>query len=220
MSNGAVRDMRHTRSVDARTLRKQRTREALMGAALRLLAEQSFDRLSLREVTREAGVVPTAFYRHFENMDALGLALVDEAFRTLREMIRSAREDIGRFEHVIRESADILVRHIDANPLHFRFIARERSSGNRALRLAIRHEIRLFASELATDLARFPALDRWRTDDLHILAGLLVNIAVSTAEALIEAPPGDERARAALVRTAEKQMTLVALGAAQWRPRS
>jgi AcrR family transcriptional regulator len=205
--------------VDARTARKQKTREGLMGAALRLLAEQSFDGLSLREVAREAGVVPTAFYRHFENMDALALALVDDSFRTLREMIRSAREDIGRFEHVIRDSADILVRHIDANPLHFRFIARERSSGNRVLRSAIRNEIRLFASELATDLGRFPALGHWRTEDLQTMAALLVNIAVNVAEGLIEAQPGDERARADLVRTAEKQMTLVALGAAAWDPR-
>jgi AcrR family transcriptional regulator len=39
---------------------------------------RSFVSISLREVTREAGVVPTAFYRHFKDMDELGLALVDE----------------------------------------------------------------------------------------------------------------------------------------------
>jgi AcrR family transcriptional regulator len=205
--------------VDARTARKERTRTALMDAALRLLADQSYGGLSLREVAREAGVVPTAFYRHFDNMEALALALVDDSFRTLREMIRSARDDIGMVEHVIRRSAEILVRHIDGNPLHFRFIARERASGVPALRGAIRHEIRLFASELATDLARFPALREWSTQDLQMMAGLLVNTMVSVAESIIDAPPGDLRAREEIVRTAEKQMTLIALGAAQWRPR-
>jgi len=33
--------------------------------------------LGIREVTRQAGVVPTSFYRHFRNMDDLGLQLVD-----------------------------------------------------------------------------------------------------------------------------------------------
>jgi AcrR family transcriptional regulator len=206
--------------VDARTARKERTREALMDAALRLLADQSYGGLSLREVTREAGVVPTAFYRHFDNMQALALALVDDSFRTLREMIRSVRDDLGQYEHVIRSSAEILVRHIDENPLHFRFIARERASGVPALRNAIRHEIRLFASELATDLARFPGLSAWSTEDLQMMAGLIVNSMVSIAEAIIDTPPGNLRARAEVVRTAEKQMTLVALGAAQWRPRT
>ena len=35
-------------------------------------------------------VVPTAFYRHFASMDELGLALVEESFRTLRTMLREA----------------------------------------------------------------------------------------------------------------------------------
>jgi AcrR family transcriptional regulator len=217
MRNTAIRDVGHTSSVDGRIARKQRTREALMDAALRLLAEQSFGGLSLREVAREAGVVPTAFYRHFPNMEALALALVEDSFRTLREMIRSARDDPTRFDHVVRSSAEILVRHIHANPLHFRFIARERSSGVPALRNAIRGEIRLFASELATDLARFPALAGWTTEDLQMMAGLLVNTMVSVAESIIDAPPGDARAEADIVRIAEKQMTLVALGATQFK---
>ena len=214
--NRAVRELRHSSAVDIRTARKLRTRTALMEAALRLLADRSFGNLSLREVTREAGVVPTAFYRHFPNMEALALALVDESFRTLRDMLRVAREDPKRYEHVIRSSAEILVRHIQQNPLHFRFIARERSSGVPALRHAIRAEIRLFGSELATDLARFPELRDWSTEDLHMLSGLLVNTMVSVAEAIVDAAGLDPRAHAEIVRIAEKQMTLIALGAARW----
>ncbi|MFA9204327.1 MAG: hypothetical protein ACEQSD_10050, partial [Flavobacteriales bacterium] len=46
--------------------RKQQTRQALLDAALGLsTAGRSFSIISLREVAREAGLVPTAFYRHF-----------------------------------------------------------------------------------------------------------------------------------------------------------
>jgi AcrR family transcriptional regulator len=59
--------------------RKQQSRQALLDAALQLsTAGRSFSSISLREVAREVGLVPTAFYRHFQDMDALGQELVDQ----------------------------------------------------------------------------------------------------------------------------------------------
>lgn len=214
--------MGHTDSVNTRTPitrreQKERTRIALLDAALRLLEHKSFGSLGLREVAREAGVVPTAFYRHFDSMEELGLALIDDSFRTLRRMIRDARSQDLAFEHVIRDSVEILVQHVHAHKLHFRFVARERSSGVPVLRQAIRAEIRLFSSELATDLARFPFLDRWNTEDLGVLATLLVNTMVSTAEELIDAPSGRPEIEREIVRRAEKQLLLIVLGVPAWR---
>jgi AcrR family transcriptional regulator len=215
-------DMQHTNSVNSETPitrreQKERTRVALLDAALRLLERKSFGSLGLREVAREAGVVPTAFYRHFDSLEELGLALIDDSFRTLRRMIRDARSEPLAFEHVIRRSVEILVEHIHAHELHFRFVARERSSGVPVLRQAIRTEIRLFSSELATDLARFPFLDRWSTEDLGVLATLLVNTMVSTAEELVDAPRGRPEVEPEIVRRAEKQLLLIALGVPAWR---
>ncbi|MBS1868572.1 MAG: TetR family transcriptional regulator [Actinobacteria bacterium] len=214
--------MGHTDSVNTRAPltrreQKERTRVALLDAALRLLERKSFGSLGLREVAREAGVVPTAFYRHFDSMEELGLALIDDSFRTLRRMIRDARAQDLAFEHVIRDSVEILVRHVHAHRLHFRFVARERSSGMPVLRQAIRAEIRLFSSELATDLARFPFLDRWSTEDLGVLATLIVNTMVSTAEEIVDAPSGGQQLEREIVRRAEKQLLLIALGVPQWR---
>ena len=47
--------------------------------------------LSLRQVAKEVGIVPTAFYRHFDSIEDLGLALVEESFASLREMLRDVR---------------------------------------------------------------------------------------------------------------------------------
>jgi AcrR family transcriptional regulator len=197
--------------------RKQLTRQALLDSALELLAEQSFSSLSLRQVTGAAGVVPTAFYRHFDDMEKLGLALIDESFRTLRAMIRSARADPRTNDHVIRNSVELLVGYVHEHETHFRFIARERFGGVAALRQAIRVEIRLFASDLATDLARLPYLDRWSTDDLQLLAGLMVNAMVSTAEAILDAPPKNPTAEAEVIATARRQLRMITLGIPQWR---
>ena len=60
-----------------------------MDSALDLLSpERVFSSLSLREVTRGAGIAPTSFYRHFDDMNALGLALVAEAGLALRQLLR------------------------------------------------------------------------------------------------------------------------------------
>ncbi|MBV1920994.1 MAG: TetR family transcriptional regulator, partial [Pseudomonadales bacterium] len=48
-----------------RAAQKQRTREAIISAALRKLNEdKGLSSLSLREVAKEAGIAPTSFYRH------------------------------------------------------------------------------------------------------------------------------------------------------------
>jgi AcrR family transcriptional regulator len=198
---------------------KRRTRQALLDAALELLEEQSFSSLSLRQVARAAGVVPTAFYRHFDGMEQLGLALIDESFRTLRAMLRDARTDERTDGRVITASVAILVQHIHEHEAHFRFIARERFGGVTVLRREIRREIRLFASELAIDLARFPYLDRWTGEDLQRLAGLMVNAMVSTSEAILDAPPEDPSAEAEVIATAEAQLRMIMLGVREWRSR-
>ncbi len=186
---------------------------------------EGFDSLSLRSVAKAAGVVPGAFYRHFASMDELGLALVEESFRTLRAMLREAREGGpgGReFQSVvIRRSVEILVGHVRDHRQHYWFVARVRSSGNPILRHAIRNEIRLFTSELATDLARYPVLRDWTTEDLQMFAALLVNTMISTAEAMLDVPSATHAlpamAEEEIARIAEKQLRLTVLAVPHWR---
>jgi AcrR family transcriptional regulator len=209
---------RSSRPTLSREERKQQTRQSIIDAALRLLADDSFSGLSLREVTREAGIVPGAFYRHFESMEAFGLVLIDECFRSLRELLRGARGGQLDPDHVIESSIEVLERSVVEHRLHWRFIARERNSGVSVLRYAIRTEIRLITSELATDLARFPALHHWSTEDLNVLASLFVNAMVSIAEAFEDNT--DPGAREEIRRTAVKQLRMIVVGIAGWQSRS
>jgi AcrR family transcriptional regulator len=204
-----------TRDTPSREERKEATRRAIVAAALKLLEEQSFSALSLREVTREAGIVPAAFYRHFESMEALGLVLIDESFRALRDMLRTARAGKLDPNRVIESSVDHLIEGVNARREHWRFIGRERSSGLSVLRYAIRTEIRLITSELAIDLARFPGLHTWTGEDLNILATLIVNAMISIAEAIEDA--GDSAALDEIRRVAVKQLRLIVVGVAGWR---
>ena len=204
--------------------RREHTRQALLDAALEQVeAGESFEALSLRSVAREAGVVQTAFYRHFASMDELGLALVEESFKTLRAMLREAREGGLPPTRLIHRSVAILIEQVRTHRRHYLFIARVRSSANGVLRHAVRTEIRLVISELATDLARFPVLREWTTEDLQMLAGVLVNTMIAIVEAILELPaaerdgPVDLGSLADLARIAEKQLRLPLLAVPQWR---
>jgi AcrR family transcriptional regulator len=222
-------DQVHTMSVNRRTRprrtqeeRRRHTRQALLDAALlQIEAGESFDSLSLRSVARAAGVVPAAFYRHFESMDELGLALVEESFRTLRAMLREAREDLQP-QDLIRRSVEILMEHVREHRQHFLFVVRVSYTGNVVLRHAVRNEIRLLTSELATDLARFPGLREWTTGDLQTLASLFVNTMIATAGAMLDVPVAAPDAEAEIARNAEKQLRMIVLGTPHWRsgPRS
>ncbi len=86
-------------NIGIRAQQKEKTRRALVDAAFnQLSAEKSFSNLSLREVSREAGIAPTSFYRHFKDMDELGLAMVDESGLLLRQLMRQARKRSRRFD--------------------------------------------------------------------------------------------------------------------------
>ncbi|OBI75301.1 TetR family transcriptional regulator [Mycobacterium sp. E740] len=213
--SGKSRSREPSRATLTREERKEATRRAIVAAALQLLEDRSFSALSLREVTREAGIVPAAFYRHFESMEALGLVLIDESFRSLREMLRGARTGKLDPKRVIESSVDILIDGVNERREHWRFIGRERNSGVSVLRYAIRTEIRLITSELAIDLARFPGLHTWSAEDLNILASLFVNAMIVIAEAIEDAH--DQAALDEIKRVAVKQLRMIVVGVAGWR---
>jgi len=134
-----------------RAEQKEQTRRTIIDAAFRLLsAEQSYANLSLREVTREAGIAPTSFYRHFKDMDALGLTLVDEAGLTLRQLMRQAR---ARIEEgggsIVRTSVSTFMEFMETNANEFRLLLRERSGTSKAFRLAVQRELQHFVEELS-----------------------------------------------------------------------
>ena len=193
---------------------KEKTRSALLDGALKLLSKHSFDSISLREVTRKAGITPTAFSRHFDDMEELGLVLVEASFGTLHDMVRDARAESDFYEHIIGRSVEVVVRHVRDQKSHMRFIARERFGGVRRLRRAIRVELEMFANELAVDIARLPGPDAWNRADRQMLADLMVDTVVNTVGALLDARPEEEKRIGVRL---ERQMRLIALGVPNWR---
>ncbi len=133
----------------------------------------------------------------------------------MRDTLREARAGKLDPNRVIESSVEILIGSVAERREHWRLIARERNSGLSVLRYAIRTEIRLITSELATDLARFPGLHEWSTEDLNVLAALFVNSMIVIAEAIEDAQSAE--ALEDIRRVAVKQLRMIAIGIAAWR---
>src|SRR3954464_7635288 len=200
---------------ETRGAKKERTRRAILDAALRLSEQTGLIGLSLRQVAKEVGIVPTAFYRHFASIDELGLALVEESFTSLRAMIRDVRRGNPPLEEIVDRSVQVLDEHVRGQRAHFSFIARERAGGSAVVRAAVRQEFALFERELATDLARLP-MDHWSSEDLQVLSRLIVVAMVAVAEEILESP---EREGDAIRRRARTELLIVIVGALNWRSR-
>ena len=201
---------------ETRVERKERTRRSILDAALTLCEDSSLVALSLRQVAKEVGIVPTAFYRHFDSIESLGLALADESFVSLRTMLREVRSSDPSFRDIVDRSVDILVSHVHQQRQHFAFIVRERAAGPPGVRGAVRHQVELAERELATDLARLPGTDQWSSEDLRVLSNLIVTAMVATAESIIEAG-GRASAEKQVAETARAQLRMVIIGALNWR---
>jgi AcrR family transcriptional regulator len=203
---------------ESRAERKLRTRRAILDATLELCTDSSLTALSLRQVAKQVGIVPTAFYRHFDSIESLGLALVEESFDSLRDLFRDVRRNARADQDIVDGSIDALVDHVHRRRDHFGFIARERVAGPRSVRDAIRREIELCERELATDLALMTGTDTWTAKDLHVLSSLFVTVLVATAEQILSTTrPEQEEQIVATVRT---QLRMLLIGVYQWRSES
>ncbi|MFD3518378.1 TetR family transcriptional regulator [Streptomyces sp. NPDC058657] len=208
--------MSHTAAAPGvRQAQKLRTRQTLMAAALGLLEHQSLSSLGLREVTRSAGLAPTAFYRHFKDTAELGVALVEASLGGLHDAIRAslAAPDADDSEARIALTVGLIADLVRSAPAHVRFVARERHGGVRPVREAIGAQLRLFAEEVADALGALPDSAGWSREDLVMLAGVYVDHMVMTASAFLEAGPGEEETTAEL---ACRQLRLVSLGRRHW----
>ena len=176
----------------SRKQQKEETRQKLMDAATAALASgRSFDTLSLREVAKLAGIAPTSFYRHFHDMEGLGLALIEEHGKGLLTLMHDVREQASEGRSVIRASVETLFDYIFSNQGVSRMILHESLARESAFRKAAE---KLFVT-LSVDLAEFLAWDARQRgvpfSHPQLAANSAVAILFTTGIALLDTPAED-----------------------------
>ena len=194
-----------------RQQQKQQTRQRIISSAFQLLDEhKSLTAISLREVARAANIAPTSFYRHFADINELGLTLVDEAGLTLRQLMRQARKRFSKGGSVISISVDTFMEFIVNNRNVFRVLLREHTGTSFAFRTAVMREIQHFTEELSA----------------YIVATLHVPSSVASlqAEAMVklvfsagaEALDSDEKEVKEIAERVKVQLRFIQLGASEY----
>ncbi len=201
-----------------RAEQKQQTRQALMEAALSLMhSGRGFGSLSLREVTRLAGVVPTAFYRHFSDMDELGLALVAEVGQTFRATLREVRRNDFELGGLIEASTRIFLDAVQANHNQFLFLAREQYGGSQAVRQALGELRQLITDDLAADLRLMNRLPQLDDAALGVLSDLVVKTVFATLPELIDPPAANLPPHLQPEAKITQQLRFIMIGGKHWQ---
>jgi AcrR family transcriptional regulator len=204
----------------SRSERKAVSHKALLHAALTLVGEgRSFTSISLREIARQAGMVPNGFYRHFASTDDLGLELVQEMSTTLRRLLREARQVDPSRGDILRRSVHVYQHYVKANRLLFLFISSERSGGSSVLRVAIRNDVTRFTNEMAQDFRALGLYKDLATPRLQMVCGLIVMTMLAAAIDILDLPPDEPLLEHEMTENFVRQLQIILLGAGSWRER-
>ena len=164
--------------------RKQQSRQALLDAALALSTSgRSFSSISLREIARHVGLVPTAFYRHFQDMNELGLELVDQVALHLKGIFHQLGQAyIYQPDTETQISLDLFFQAVEHHPEPWVFMIAERWGGSEVIRQAIAREINFLIEDLANDLGQIEAMQHiGNTQDLQVFSNILINLSFTWA---------------------------------------
>lgn len=151
----------------------------LIEAALRLTSiSRSLSNLGLRELAREAGLNPNTFYRHFKDIDDLGLTVIREVASQLRQPLREMRRqaamrvvqpraseaasflgiDLALSRQVCHETVELFFDFVGENPAAFIIGVRELHGSSPLLRAALDEVMDQFGADMAEDTVAFKLL--------------------------------------------------------------
>lgn len=169
--------------------KKEKTSQALIQAALQLSAENGYASLSLRSVARKAGIAPTSFYRHFRDMDELGLEIVDQATIVLHKCLNEA---VGKMllqtgecdnpsdnlpiiiENILSPYLETFMACFETHNYLMRLFLQERSGSSQALRDRISLEIDTLTEELFQVLEKINIIIGNRFNDMRVIAETMI----------------------------------------------
>ena len=202
----------------SREEKKNLTRQSLIDAALSLVgAGNNFASISLREVAKNAGLVPTSFYRHFTDMEELGLNVVDDLGLVLRKMMRAARQDDGYKKGQLHSSIEVYGGFVCQHRSHFYFMSQCRTGGTPVLRQAIRNELKYFENELSSDIRSVPFLSEMSSSDRDMMSQLIVSTVFDATIDVLDLIESSVNHQHEFVEVMKKKLRMVWLGASIWR---
>lgn len=105
--------------------RKRETREKLLEAAFRLMAERGMDAVAINEITEAADVGFGSFYNHFESKEAIYAVVMDSVFEEFADALERLVNHVEDPAEVIAICVRHTILRARREPLWGRFLVRE-----------------------------------------------------------------------------------------------
>lgn len=156
------------------------SQDDLIQAAMSLIGPtRSMATLSLREVARAAGIAPNSFYRHFRDVDELGIALIALAGSSLRHVFSEARQRISAGSSVVQTSLKVFYEQLNAKERYLELLLCEGRVGSLAYQAEVDRQLQFFEHELTSDLIRLEALNANKLHEPTIVAKAITRLVFS-----------------------------------------
>jgi AcrR family transcriptional regulator len=128
---------------------QQHQRARLFAAIVELVDEQGYPATSLTQIVKKAGVARHTFYEHYEDREALFIAVFDAAMRRTIEVVRAAAaEDGGSWESQLRAGVAAGLTEVAKSPALARVCLIESQSAGLAAMDHYEQGIQVFAELL------------------------------------------------------------------------
>ncbi len=169
---------------------KEKTSQALIDAALELCAKEGYASLSLRSVARKAGIAPTSFYRHFREIDEMGVEMAAQAKTVLEDCLTRAIEKmafsalkkpddpallIKAVNQNTRAFAEAFIACFKKNHLLLHFFFQERTGNAESVRTAIDEAWKELSGLLVTVMEKFATAAQTEFADVSSIADALLS---------------------------------------------
>lgn len=177
------RDRREERAINAKTVKKDKSRERILESAGSLIRELGISGTSVANVMEGAGMTVGGFYAHFPSKQSLVAETLRATLRESRDRLEADASGRRGADWVKMVSKIYLSRSHRDNPetgCPLPAVAGEIASADLAVREVLAEEINATAGEMESRLAE-AGLDDPRSEALAILAALVGGLTLARA---------------------------------------
>jgi len=133
------------------------TQKKLLGISARLFADRGYSGVSMREISRSAGITQAAIYHHFANKETLYIAAVESVYEGLTtEMVNVARQQVDpeqQLASIVSSLLEVFDRHTQFRRIYFRELLDGDQERLQLLAKGIFPDVKAFLIDLMTRLA-------------------------------------------------------------------
>ncbi|WP_416296645.1 TetR/AcrR family transcriptional regulator [Paenibacillus illinoisensis] len=101
---------------------KNKNREALIAAAKELCMKQSFLNVNIKDICSEAGISRVTFYKHFQSMDELILAVQVEILESMTGYVRHAASPEMNGQEMLASMLEAWVHYASTHLGYIKFV--------------------------------------------------------------------------------------------------